>query len=166
MAIKKTRILKKDWPTFIKDFNLQNQFRRAYLLVGEEPVVSEPGLPLAGLAYEPEARKIEIYFGKDDPHALTHMAHVVDIPRALYLIRDEDALNPVVGLQIQAAPGTPMVYIYFADENPYEVRAQWTSSLAYALFLERGQEHGADQHDWYNAERLIEKALAPFIENE
>jgi len=57
-----------------------------------------------------------------------------------------------------------MVYIYFADENPYEVRAQWTSSLAYSLFLERGQKHGADQHDWYKAERLIEEALAPFVE--
>ncbi len=162
MAVKKTRILKKDWPGFIKDFNLQNQFRRAYLLLGDRAVVSQPGLPLAGLAYEPEARKIEIYFGQDDPHALTHMVHAVEVPRALYLIRDDEAPNPVAGLQIQAAPGTPMVYIYFADENPYEVRAQWTSHLAYALFLERGREHGADQQDWYDAERRIEEALARF----
>jgi len=163
MAIKKKRILKKEWPTFIKDFNLQNQFRRAYLLAGKEPIVKEPGLPLIGLAYEPKARKIEIYFGKDNPHEVMHLAHIVEVPRGLYLIRDDEASNPVVGLQIQSAPTTPMTYLYFAKDNPYEVRAEWTSGLAYALFLERGQEHGADQDDWYKAEKLIEDALKQLL---
>ena len=106
--MKKMRILKNEWPSFVKEFNRQNQFRRATLTLGEDVVVGEPGLPMVGLAYDTEERKVDIYLGGMDTENLAHLSHGVEVPRALYLITDEEASNPVMGVQIQGPPGTSM----------------------------------------------------------
>jgi len=162
MAVKKTRILKYEWPTFVKDFNRQNQFRKATLTLGERPVIAEPGLPLIGLCYNEDKRRVEIYLGGMNPESPAHLAHKVEVPRALYLIKDTEASNPVRGVQIKGAPGKDMVYVIFLDEEP--AKCEWTAMLAYSLYEMRGTTHSEDQKDWFEAERLIEKTIAPFIE--
>ncbi len=163
--MKKMRILKNEWPSFVKDFNRQNQFRRASLTLGEDIVVGEPGLPLVGLDYDPEARKVDIYLGGMDIENLAHLSHSVEVPRAFYLIRDEEASNPVVGMQIQGPPGTSMAYVMFEDETPENVKCQWVTNVAYSLFEMRGGKvHGEEQKDWYDAETLIEETIIPFVE--
>ncbi len=162
MAVKKTRILKYEWPTFVKDFNRQNQFRRATLTLGEKSVVGGHGLPLVGLSYNEDKRRVEIYLGGMSPENPAHMAHRVEVPRALYLIRDTEACNPVRGVQIQGAPGTDMAYVVFLDEE--SAKCEWTAKLAYSLYKMRGTAHGEDQRDWFEAEKIIEKIATPFIE--
>jgi hypothetical protein len=163
--MKKMRILKNEWPSFVKDFNRQNQFRRATLTLGEDMVVGEPGLPLVGLAYDPEERRVDIYLGGMDTENLAHLSHGVEVPRALYLIRDEEASNPVKGVQVQGPPGTAMAYVMFGDEMPEDVKYQWIANVAYSLFKMRGEKvHGEDQKDWYEAERLINETIVSFVE--
>jgi hypothetical protein len=165
MAMKKMRILKNEWPSFVKDLNRQNQFRRAILILGEDVVVGEPGLPLVGLDYDPEERKVDIYLGGMDTENLAHLGHSVEVPRALYLIRDEEAPNPVVGVQVQGPPGTSMAYVMFEDVMPEDAKYQWIANVAYSLFEMRGEEvHGEDQKDWYEAERLINETTVFFVE--
>ena len=163
--MKKTRILKNEWPSFVKNFNRQNQFRRATLSLGEDLVVGEPGMPLVGLVYNSEERKVDIYLGGTDIENLTHLSHSVEVPRALYLITDEEVSSQVMGLQVQGSPGTNMVYMMFKDEMPENVRSQWIANVAYSLFEMRGGEmaHGEDQKDWYEAERLINEVIIPFV---
>ncbi|RKX58160.1 MAG: hypothetical protein DRP37_08425 [Thermodesulfobacteriota bacterium] len=162
--MKKMRILKNEWPSFVKNFNRQNQFRRASLTLGENVVVGEPGLPLVGLAYDPEKRRVDIYLGGTDTENLAHLSHGVEVPRALYLITDEEASNPVVGMQIQGPPGTSMAYVMFEDEMPENVRCHWIANVAYTLFeIRGGKVHGHDQKDWYEAERLIKETIVPFL---
>jgi len=163
--MKKTRILKNEWPSFIKDFNRQNQFRRATLTVGEDSVIGEPGLPLVGLAYDEGERKVDIYLGGMDTKNLAHLSHSVEVPRAVYLITDPEAPNPVIGAQVQGAPGTGMAYLIFKDEMSENVKCQWIANVAYSLFEIRGEKvHGEDQKDWYDAERLIKETITPFVE--
>jgi hypothetical protein len=163
--MKKMRILKNEWPSFVKEFNRQNQFRRATLTLGEDVVVGEPGLPLIGLAYDTEKRKVDIYLGGMDTENLAHLSHSVEVPRALYLITDEEASNPVMGVQIQGPPGTSMTYVMFGDEMPEIVKYQWIANVAYNLFEMRGGKvYGEDQKDWYDAERLIKETVIPFVE--
>jgi hypothetical protein len=163
--MKKMRILKNEWPSFVKDFNRQNQLRRATLTLGEEVVVGEPGLPLVGLDYDAEERRVDIYLGGTDTENLAHLSHGVEVPRALYLITDEEASNPVVGVQVQGPPGTSTAYVMFGDEMPEIVKYQWIANVAYSLFEMRGgQVYGEDQKDWYEAERLINEAITPFVE--
>ena len=162
--MKKMRILKNEWPSFVKDFNRQNQFRRVTLTLGEDIVVGEPGLPLVGLAYDQEGRKVDIYLGGMDTENLAHLSHGVEVPRALYLITDEEASNPVMGVQIQGPPGTSMAYVMFENEMPENVRCQWIANVAYSLFEMRGGKvHGEDQKDWYDAERLIKETIITFV---
>ncbi|PXF59132.1 MAG: hypothetical protein C4B58_04245 [Deltaproteobacteria bacterium] len=162
--MKKMRILKNEWPSFVKNFNRQNQFRRASLTLGEDVVVGEPGLPLVGLAYDPEERRVDIYLGGTDTENLAHLSHGVEVPRALYLITDEEASNPVVGVQIQGPPGTSMAYVMFEDEMLENVRCHWIANVAYTLFeIRGGKVHGHDQKDWYEAERLIKETIIPFL---
>ncbi len=162
MAVKKTRILKYEWPTFVKDFNRQNQFRKATLSLGKKSVIGEPGLPLVGLCYNEDRRRMEFYFGGMDPKNPAHLAHRVEVPRAIYLIRDTEACNPVRGVQIKGAPEEDMAYVIFLDEEP--AKCEWTAMLAYNLYKMRGTIHGEDQKDWYEAERLIEEVATPFID--
>jgi hypothetical protein len=165
MAMKKMRILKNEWPSFVKDFNRQNQLRRATLTLGEDMVVGEPGLPLVGLVYDPEEQRVDIYLGGMDTKNLAHLSHSVEVPRAFYLIRDEEAFTPVKGVQVQGPPGTSMAYVMFKDEMPEDAKYQWIANVAYNLFEMRGEEiHGEDQKDWYEAERLIDETIKPFVE--
>ncbi|MEA3386228.1 MAG: hypothetical protein U9Q89_07250 [Thermodesulfobacteriota bacterium] len=162
--MKKMRILKNEWPSFVKNFNRQNQFRRTSLTLGEDVVVGGPGLPLVGLDYDPEKRKVDIYLGGMDTENLAHLSHSIEVPRALYLITDEEASNPVLGMQIQGPPGTSMAYVMFEDEIPENVRCQWVTNVAYSFFEMRGEKvHGEDQKDWYEAERLIKETMVPFL---
>ncbi len=163
MASKKTRILKKEWPNFIKEFNRQNQFRRATIFLGDDVLIGSPGLPLTGLAYDPEERKVEIYLGGTNPESLAFLAHTVNVPRAIYIIEDSDAPNPVVGLQIQGPPKTQMTYVTFQESEPGEVRSQWIANVAYALYERRGKVPGDDQRDWYEAEQLINEVANKFV---
>jgi hypothetical protein len=163
--MKKTRILKNEWPNFVKNFNRQNQFRRTTLGLGEAKIVDEPGMPLVGLAYDSEERKIDVYLGGTDTKDLAHLSHSVDVPRALYLITDENTYNSVAGLQIQGSPGTSMLFVMFKDEIPENGKTQWISKLAYNLFQTRGEMvYGEDQKDWYEAEKLINETVRSFVE--
>jgi hypothetical protein len=163
--MKKMRVLKNEWPSFVKDFNRQNQFRRVILTLGEDVVVGEPGMPLVGLAHDTEERKVDIYLGGMDTENLAYLSHSVEVPRALYLITDEEASNPVMGVQIQGPPGTSMAYVMFGDEMPEIVKYQWIANVAYSLFERRGGKvYGEDQKDWYDAERLIKETVIPFVE--
>ena len=156
MPEKKTRILKKEWKQFLKDFNRMNQYRRVLVKIGEDFIVGDHGMPLLGLDYDDKSRRVEIFLGTTDPDNLVHLAHAVDVPRAIYLIRDEEAENPVVGLQIQGAPGTKLTKILFLDSSKEEAREKWVAAVAHTLYERRGMEPGADQADWYKAEEVIE----------
>lgn len=163
MAEKKQRILKREWSQFLKDFNRMNQSRRAMVSLGDDYIVGEPGMPLLGIDYDEDARRVEIFLGTTDPDNLTHLAHAVDVPRAIYLIRDEEAVNPVVGLQIQGAPGTPMTRIRFVDADQASGRRFWTAAVAHTIYERRGCQPGADQEDWYTAEKIIEEVCGKVL---
>ncbi len=163
MASKKKRILKKEWADFLRDFNRRNQFRRTNITLGEDLLIGNPGMPLAGLLYQPGAKRVEVYLGGAGPEDLAFMAHAVNAPRAIYVIEDSEAPNPVVGLQIQGPPKTRMTYVTFQDSDPEEVRCQWTANVAYSLFEKRGKEPGDDQRDWYEAEQLIRSTMERFV---
>lgn len=160
MAEKKMRILKRDWGSFLRDFNRMNQFRTAVVSIGDDYIVGVPGMPLLGLDYDEQARRVEIFLGTQDPDNLTHLAHAVDVPRAIYLIRDDEASNPVVGVQIQAGPGTKMTKIYFLEDSAEKARENWVSAIAHTIYERRGMEAGSDQADWFMAEEVIENTCS------
>lgn len=163
MASKKTRILKKEWPDFIREFNRQNQFRRATVLLGDEVLVGSPGLPLAGLTYDPEGRRMEVCLGVSNPQDPVRVFHSVEVPRAVYLLQDDDAPNPVVGLQIQGAPKSRMSFIYLQDVNPDGARLQWIANVAFSIYEAKGKTQGDDQADWYQAEALVNEVASRFV---
>ena len=164
MAPKKTRIIKSEWQSFVKNFNRQNQFRVASLAIGDKMIVGEPGAVLLGLAYEPKSNNIEIYCGGKGRENPSNLMHTIKGPRAIYLVRDYGASNPVTGLSIQGVQGTPSVNLIFLETNPEETRRHWTSDLAYFIYENRGMAHGSDQQDWHEAEVIIDKVSKPFWE--
>lgn len=163
MAVKKFRIVKGEWSTFLKDFNRQNQCRRFDLIEGDSSP-NASGAVFLGVVYEPRANKIEIYAGESDPARAGRIVHAVDAPRAVYLIRDDELPNPVIGLNIQGPPGTPMVSLQFHATDAGDVKTQWTTSIAHALYIERGMVEGNDLGDWFEAERIIQNTLENFLD--
>ncbi len=157
MATKKSRILKRDWASFVKTFNRKHQLRRASLVVGDDIVNGKQGMPFLGINYDSEARKVEIVFGDVDPDQLRKVVMEVDVPRAFYLVEDDEALDGVRGIQIQPGPGRGKVLVMFDDDNPQSVRDQWVSDVAYRFYEKRGYVHGEDQQDWFMAEEGIKK---------
>ena len=119
---------------------------------------------MAGLAYEQKRRVMEIYLGGMDPTDLTHLVHSISVPRAIYLVTDDEAPRHVQGLDIQGKPGKGTVYLIFLDGEPSEVRSQWVAEVAYAVYEQGGSIPGHDIEDWRTAERLIDDALRRFSE--
>ncbi|UKL13031.1 DUF2934 domain-containing protein [Dissulfurimicrobium hydrothermale] len=163
MAPKKTRIIKGEWQSFIRDFNRQNQFRLATFVLGENTIIGGQGAVFVGLSYEPKANKMEVYFGGQDAAHPLNLAHTINGPRAVYLVNDYEADNPVIGLNIQGAPGSRTAYLAFAENSPGEGRRHWTSCIAYHIYENRGMACGLDQQDWYEAESVIEDVSRRFL---
>ena len=159
---RKRRILKREWVPFAKEFTASHRLRRATVRLGDDPLLREPGLPFVALTYDPQGGRAAILLGTSDPKALVWEAAAVERPRAIYIVEEEGALVGVRGLQIQQAPGRPMVRLLFDDEPQELVRGQWTADVAYGLYLQRGGGHGEDQRDWFEAEALIEGLLQGF----
>ncbi len=159
MALKKRRILKKTWEEFCKGFTSAHRLRRATIEAGEEPLLGHPGLPFVSLYYDMEEGRISIGLGTGDPQGLVREFASVVGPRAIYLMEEDEALQGIRGLQIQQAPGSPMIRLLFDDEPKELVRGQWIADVAYALYEARGGGHGEDQRDWFQAEALIQEAL-------
>jgi hypothetical protein len=163
MAVKKFRIVKVEWSTFLKDFNRQNQCRRFTLSEGNNTPNASDAIFL-GIVYEPRANRIEIYAGDANPAEPGRLVHAVESPRAVYLIRDDESPDPLVGLNIQGPPGTPVVSLQFTETSIQETKTQWTTELAHAIYLTRNIEDGDALKDWFEAERIIKKTLEGFIE--
>ena len=51
----------------------------------------------------------------------------------------------------------PLIKRLSRREQPvqYEPKPEEVSQLAYALYLKRGGDHGKDQEDWLQAEKLL-----------
>lgn len=162
MAVKKFRIVKGEWSTFLKDFNRQNQCRRFDLMEGDNTNASNA--IFLGIVYEPHPNKIEIYVGESTPSEPGRLVHAVESPRAVYLVRDDDLPNPLVGLNIQGPPGSPMVSLQFHTVSPQDVMTQWTTGIAYSIYLTRNIHEGDELQDWFEAERIIKNTLERFIE--
>lgn len=162
MSVKKFRIVKGEWSTFLKDFNRQNQCRRFDLMEGDTPNAS--GAVFLGIVYEPNANRIEIYAGESNPNEPGRLVHAVESPRAVYLVRDDDLPDPLVGLNIQGPPGSPMVSLQFHATSAQEVMTHWTTGIAHSLYLMRDMREGDELQDWFEAERIINNTLKGFID--
>lgn len=162
MAVKKFRIVKGEWSTFLKDFNRQNQCRRFDLMEGDNP--NALNTIFLGIVYEPHANKIEIYAGESNSTEPGRLVHTVESPRAVYLVRDDELPDPFVGLNIQGPPGNPMVSLQFHTVSSQEVMQQWTTSIAHSIYLMRDRQEGDALRDWFEAERIIKNTLERFIE--
>ncbi len=161
MGVKKERILKRDWEDFIKEFNKNNQLKSAVIVLKDKAIEGEWGRPFLGITYDSESRKVQVFFGGPEPDSAVHLVHEIDVPRAFWKIIDEN--GHIVGIQIQPKPGNPMAYITFESDDREESRARWIQELAYAIYLQRGMEHGDDQADWYAAESIVDEATAKFL---
>ncbi len=162
MAIKKFRIVKGEWSTFLKDFNRQNQCRRFDLMEGDNSNASNA--VFLGIVYEPHANKIEIYAGESTPSEPGRLVHAVESPRAVYLVRDDELPDPLVGLNIQGPSGSPMVSLQFHTVSAQEVMTHWTTGMAHSIYLMRDAQEGDALQDWFEAERIIKNTLERFIE--
>jgi len=162
MGVKKERILKRDWESFLEDFNRDNRFRAAVVRLKDNVLEGDWGRPFIGINYDPEERVAKIYLGVPQPDDPIKPVYEVKVPRAFWQIVDGDDTTKVLGIQIQPKPGEPMVYITFEDIAPEEVKNRWLQEMAYALYLKRGMEHGKDQEDWFTAENIVEEAINNF----
>ncbi|MEZ0328200.1 MAG: DUF2934 domain-containing protein [Dissulfuribacterales bacterium] len=162
MPVKKFRIVKGEWSTFLKDFNRQNQCRRFDLMEGDN--LNASGAVFLGIVYEPNANKIEIYAGESNPAEPGRLVHSVESPRAVYLVKDDDLQDPLVGLNIQGPSGNPMVSLQFHAVSVQEVMTNWTTGIAYSIYLSRDMQEGDELRDWFEAERIIKNTLERFID--
>ncbi len=157
--MKKERILKKDWPAFLKSFNTQYQFRPVRVWVDKEEVGS--GLPFMGFVYQEKKKAVDLYVGKVDVESPVELVYTLGSPRALYVWREGDK---VLGVEFHSAKG-PKLAVEFLGlaEAAEEAKRGLIEKIAYELYLQRGGEHGRDLDDWLAAENLVETAAKLYV---
>ncbi|NPB09567.1 MAG: DUF2934 domain-containing protein [Thermodesulfobacteria bacterium] len=157
--MKKERILKKDWPSFLKRFNAEQQFRPVRVLVGGQEICRD--LPFMGLVYEDKKKDIELFVGGVDVERPTHLMHTLVSPRAIYVLKEN---GDVRGIEIQSAKD-PNVTVEFIGppEEAQRVKRELIEKIAYELYLRRGKEPGKALDDWLKAEKLVEKVASLYV---
>ncbi|WP_456434037.1 DUF2934 domain-containing protein [Thermosulfuriphilus sp.] len=157
--MKKDRILKKDWPEFLRGFNAENQFRPVRLLV-DEHLMAE-GLPFMGIVHEEKNKTVEFYVGGTDADHVEHLIHSLRSPRAIYALKED---GRILGLEVQSArdPKAAIEFIGGAEEAK-RVKRELIEKIAYSIYEKRGREAGRDQEDWFRAEELVTKIAKRFI---
>ena len=157
--MKKERILKKDWPEFLKTFNAEHQFRPVKVLVGNQEMCRD--LPFMGLVYEAKKKDIEVFVGGVDIEHPHHLIHTLISPRAVYVLREN---GQVKGIEVQSAK-EPNVVVEFlgAPEEAQKKKKELIEKIAYELYLRRGKEPGKELEDWLQAEQLVEKVAKLYV---
>jgi len=157
--MKKERVLKKDWPNFLKNFNAEHQFRPVRVSVGGDEISKH--LPFIGMVYEEKKKDVEVFVGGVDIEHPAHLIHTAVSPRALYVLRDGEE---VLGIEVQSAKG-PKVVVEFngPPEEAEKAKKALIEKIAYELFLRRGGEHGKDVEDWLEAEKIVERIAQMYI---
>lgn len=162
MAVKKNRVLKKDWDTFIADFNEGKRFGLVNVFEGEFEVRSS--VPLVGILYDEDLRKMIVFAGTEDPDSVCDPVCDMDVPRGVYSMTDSEN-DQICGLQIQGKPGTSMIRVECCDEDSDAGRHDWIKSVAQALYERRGEEEGAPEEDWLQAEKIVEDGIKDRFHN-
>jgi len=157
--MKKERILKKDWPEFLKTFNAQHQFRPVRVLVDEQELCHD--LPFMGLVYEPKTKEVEVFVGGVDVEHPNHLVHTLASPRAVYVLREN---GEVKGIEVHSAK-EPKVVVEFLGppEEAQRVKRELIEKIAYELYLRRGQEPGKALDDWLEAESIVERFAKLYV---
>ncbi len=157
--MKKERILKKDWPEFLKNFNAEHQFRPIIVKVGEDEICE--GLPFMGLVYEEKKKDVEVFAGGVDTEHPAHLIHTLISPRAIYVLREDGEIR---GIEVQSAKAPKVVVEFLGPpEEAQRVKKELIEKIAYEFYLRRGQEPGKALDDWLKAEELIEKIAHMYI---
>ncbi len=157
--MKKERILKKDWPEFLKAFNAEHQFRPVRVYVGEQEM--SEGLPFMGLVYEEDKKSVELFVGGVDIENPAHLVHTLVSPRALYVWREGDE---ILGIEVHSAKGPKLAVEFLgAPEEAQKIKKALIEKIAYEFYLKRGGEHGKDLDDWLKAEALVEKMARMYV---
>lgn len=157
--MKKERILKKDWPEFLKKFNGEQQFRPVCVLVGGHEVCRE--MPFLGLAYEPKKKSVEVFVGGVDAEHTSHLIHTLRSPRAIYILREN---GNVKGIEVQSAKEDNLVVEFIGSpEEAKRAKKELIEKIAYQLYEKRGKEPGKALDDWLEAERLVELAAKMYV---
>ncbi len=157
--MKKERILKKDWPTFLKNFNAEHQFRPVRISVGGQEICHD--LPFMGLVYEAKKKDVEVFVGGVDVERPSHLIHTLVSPRAIYVLREN---GDVKGIEVQSAKD-PNVTVEFIGppEEAQRLKKELIEKIAYEFYLRRGKEPGKALEDWLEAERLVDKVAKLYV---
>ena len=157
--MKKERILKKDWPEFLKKFNAEHQFRPVCVLVGGHEVCRD--MPFLGLVYEAKKKDVEVIVGGVNVEHTEHLVHTLRSPRAIYVLREN---GEVKGIEVQSAKEDNLVVEFIGPpEEAQRMKKELIEKIAYELYLRRGKEPGKALDDWLEAERIVEKASKMYI---
>ncbi len=157
--MKKERILKKDWPEFLKKFNAEQQFRPVCVLVGGHEVCRE--MPFLGLVYEPKKKDVEVIVGGVDAEKTAHLIHTQPSPRAIYVLKENGTVR---GIEVQSAKDDKVVIEFIGPpEEAARMKKELIQKIAYLLYERRGKAPGKALDDWLEAERIVEKAAQMYV---
>ncbi len=157
--MKKERILKKDWPEFLKKFNAEQQFRPVCVLVGGHEICRD--LPFLGLVYEAKKKDVEVIVGGVDAEHTAHIIHTLRSPRAIYVLRENGAVR---GIEVQSAKEDNVVVEFIGPpEEAQRMKKELIEKIAYQLYEKRGKAPGKALDDWLEAERIVERAARMYI---
>ena len=157
MAVKKNRVLKRDWAEFFRKFNMENMFKTCVVSMGGDVIGDY--VTLAGILYDEDERVMALVSSNDDPDRPCVTLAEVEVPRWVYVILDAEDEH-VCGVQFQAYEKSSRVVVELTGNNVQRNRKIWVGNLAQKIYEARDEAEGTAEDDWFRAEAMVEKSVS------
>ncbi len=162
-----TEIKRARWSKFCQQFNQTNQFRTSHVSVKhkrKKEIALADERPFVGLAITRKGRAfagIELHTATADPTTVHEPTVAILRPEKILLEKDGEGLD--LRLTVESKDGT-VARIQLDDNGADHTYETFVREVAYAMYESRGDEHGRDQEDWFEAKRRIEEARTAFTQ--
>ncbi len=160
-----TEIRRNSWSRFCRTFSENNQYRHTSVVLAESSRKRVPVaecIPFVGLALEKKGRFIDGFklyaFSRDQE---THAEPIVTIKQPSQVLLERDRQGRDTRLHIKAKDGTEAV-VELLGRRDDENSSHFAQEIAYALFEQRGYDHGRHLDDWYEAEQRLTRLRERF----
>jgi len=159
-----TREIKRNtWSKFCKQFSTANRYRKANIQVSQRDQTESSTYPLLGMSLLKKGRLIDgiqFYTGSWNAEKMTEPVVALKSPSKVVLEKDNDGRDS--HLTIETADGIRASF-EMIDDSGNEQYYEYIEKIAYSLYENRGYSPGADQWDWYEAERRVKETEAEFV---
>lgn len=151
-------IKRSNWARFCRRFNLENQYRKAKIMLQDihnsrETILIEPFLGIKPSKKGRFINGIQLFSASWDPNNLAIPEVTLPDPDVIQIEIQEN--ESILALRVKSKNGSSLRLELSGDQDKSKIGTV-VEKVAYSLYQQRGFENGRDFDDWIEAEKKLQ----------